>query len=472
MMSLLRQKRPLSREKRHNALSAYVGDVNRLLENLRQEENSQRIRTFSQAAFDEIIHVLTLVSAIDDAVIVINGPRGCGAALLYFDANSETGGRWAVTNLNERDTIMGGDAKLRETVLAVYQRYRPRVIFVVATPVVSINNDDLQTVVEELTEELNIQIVPIYADGFKSRTGVTGFDLVMHALVKYLIPENQGVKDDVLNLIAVTENRQDLGEIQRLLEALGLKVNTLPRSANLQSLTQAARAKLSVSINPDFSDYLGKALEEKLHIPFLQPPLPVGIAGTQAWLTAIGTVLNLEKEVADLHARESRALDPLLEKRSLRNKRVYISLPASAALGTAGLVEELGGEVAGITVQYVDKLHEKKLTELAAKKPELRLHVAQGQPFEEANILNRLKPDLYIGIAGLAVWAAKTGIPAVSAENAGILGYRGISRLISCVDKALQNKFYVEKLAKHTASPYHNNWYQRSPDWYIKLEVR
>jgi len=61
-------------------------------------------------------------------------------------------------------------------------------LFVVTTPVVAINNDDVEAVVDELHEEYNIPVVPVYSDGFRSKTGITGYDVALHAMLKNLLP--------------------------------------------------------------------------------------------------------------------------------------------------------------------------------------------------------------------------------------------------------------------------------------------
>ncbi|KAF0219093.1 MAG: nitrogenase molybdenum-iron protein alpha and beta [Geobacteraceae bacterium] len=473
-MSLLKGKASKTREKRLNTLSAYMGDIHPLVEGFRKETVSQRIRTFSQSTFDEVIYVLRLLNRIADAVTIIHSPRGCAAAQLYLHATEREGedGRWAVTNLNERDTIMGSDAKLRETVVSLYRRYRPRLIFIVATPAVAINNDDIQSVVEELREELDVRIVPVYSDGFKSKNAVTGYDVALHALVKYLIVKEQKVRGNYVNLLSVTENASDLETVEGLLKELGLRANILPNRAAPENFVKAAQAKQSISINPDYSDYLGKALESDYGVPFVQPPLPIGINGTYRWLSAIGEATGLKDAVDDLHARESGAVLRLREKAALQGVRVYVNLPAATALGVAAMVEELGGEVAGVTIEHVDSLHEGELAALLARKPGLQIHVAQGQPFEEANILQRTRPDLYVGGLGQQVVAAKLGIPAVSINNTGILGYRGVARFVHLAVKALKNRAFILNLAKNSGLPYADGWRQKSPYWYIKQEVK
>lgn len=471
-MSLLRPKKAQIREKRLGTLSAFLGNADKLLKGLESDDGSQKIRTFSQNTEDDIINVLRFLGSIGDSATVIHGPRGCGAALTYFNAGHTNSGRWAVTNLSERDTILGGDAKLRETVLAQYRRYRPEVIFIVASPSVAINNDDIQAVVEELSEELGVAIIPVYSDGFKSKTGLTGYDLASHAVAKYLVSGDEGETGDFINLISVTENKQDIAEIQSLLQSLGLKVNVLDRFASPQSFIRAGEARLSVSTNPDIGDYLGKALEETYSVPYIQSSLPIGINGTYQWLLAIGSALGLTSEAEQYHTKVTDDLKYLLEPSHFANLNIYINLPPSISFEVAAFVEELGGNIVGLSLDHIDKTHESRLFQLVSGKPDLQLRVAKGQPFEQANILQRLKPDLYIGGHGDAVWAARSGIPAVSVDTQGILGYRGVSRFIHQITKALQNQSFVQRLGKHGQLPYQSNWYQKSPNWYIKLEVK
>jgi nitrogenase molybdenum-iron protein alpha/beta subunit len=471
-MSLLKAKSPQSREKRLNTLSAYLGEIHPLVEGFRNETISQRIRTFSQTSYDEVIYVLRLLNRIGDSVTVIHGPRGCAAAQLYLNSAEGGDSRWAVTNLNERDTIMGADAKLRETVVALHRRYRPSLIFIVATPVVAINNDDIQAVATELAEELEAKIVPVYSDGFKSKSAVTGYDVALHALLRHLVVSEEKLRGNYVNLVSVAENAQDLAEVERLLWELGLRVNTLPNTASVENFVKASQARLSISIDPDNGDYLGNALEREYGVPFVQPPLPVGIEGTRQWLAAVGEAAGLKEAVDELHDRESNDLKGVLSGGELRGVRVYVSLPAAAAFGVVTLVEELGGEVVGVSVEHLDSLHERELTRLLVDKPGLQLHVAQGQPFEEANILHRARPDLYVGGAGQQLVAAKLGIPAVTVHATGILGYRGVRQFVRLAAKALRNKAFVLNLAGNSSLPYFDSWRQKSPYWYIKQEVK
>ena len=135
------------------------------------------------------------------------------------------------------------------------------------------------------------------------------------------------------------------------------------------------------------------------------------------------------------------------------------------------LVEELGGEVVGLTITHLDRLHVRNLDELAARNPSLQIHVSDGQAFEEISILRKLAPDLYLGDSTHLGQVARLGIPAVSLESLAIIGYSGVIRLARRIKTALANRSYGLSLAKIN-SPYQDAWFRRSHNWHIKQEVK
>ena len=474
-MNPIKRKTVPIREKRLNAINAYLGPTAALLQEFQQGEIKQRIRTFSQSVTDDVLTVLRLLSELEDIAVVIHSPRGCSASQLYFDSFHENKNRWAITNLNERDTIMGGDESLRQAIITLYQRYHPKVIFVVTTPVVAINNDDVFSVVEELREEFGVLIIPIYTDGFKSKTGVSGYDAALHALLKYLPLETsiQSNTDYFVNVLSLNENQQDVVEIVRLIHALGLETNLLPGKTVLQNFAKAAQAQTSISLHNDYSEYLGRVLASQYNVPYLEALVPIGIKNTHQWLVALGKSMGRENQ-AQLVARahETEWLKEVLVSYQFSQVKVYVNLSANLAWGLVGLVEELGAQVIGITVHHVDQLHQSLLADFNANNPSIPLHVADGQPFEQANILNRLQPDLYIGNAADTVWAAKQGIAALSVDHLPLLGYRGAAFLAHELNKTISNQTFVQNLHKNTSLPYRAQWYGKSPSWHIKMEVK
>jgi len=470
-MSPLRAKAPRSREKRHDTLGAWLGPVSAAAAEFAAEDVVQRIRTFAQSSHDDLLYALRILSGIKDSITIIHGPRGCAAAGLYHSvAGSNT--RWVVTNLDERDTIMGADGKLRRAVTALYHRYHPAVVFIVGNPVVAINNDDIQSVVEELHEELDLPIVPVYVTGFSSQNAVSGYDTTLHALLKYLSGNSPiAEKGETVNLLSVAEHPADRREAIGLLEQLGLKLNVLPDNAPITAFRSAVAARASIPLCPDAPEYLGAILQEKYAVPVIDAPRPVGFEGTGRWLAAVGNALGVSKAAEELHIRKVAEVRALLGDFSLKGVRVYLSLSAANTFSILDLVEELGGELAGLTVSHLDRLHTRQLNGLAARNPALQIHVSDGQAFEELSILRQLSPDLYLGDSTHLGQVARLGIPVVSLETIGVIGYSAVIRLVRLVKAALVNRSFGTSLAG-AQLPYQEAWFRRSHNWHIKQEVK
>ncbi|MEI6651660.1 MAG: nitrogenase component 1 [Chlorobiaceae bacterium] len=470
-MSLLKARAPRSREKRLGSLSAWLGSAASAVKEFSDGEPVQRIRTFSQSTQDDLLYTLRLLSGIGNSATIIHASRGCASAALFYRATRDRG-RWIVTNLDERDTIMGADLKLRKAVTAVYQRYKPEVLFIVSSPVVAINNDDILSVVEELHEELGLEIVPIFVTGFASTHAVTGYDTTFHALLKYLCAKREAPQPDLkVNLLAVAEHPDDRHEAERLLSALGLELNILPDGASPETFRQAVSARLSLSLDPDTANYLGVILRDEYGVPSPDVPRPIGISATGRWLAAAGSALGLDQEVRVLHEQESERVMRALGDFSFDGLRVYLGLSSATAFGVRELLSELGGEVVGITVNRLDELHKGRLEELALQSPEMQIHVGDGQPFEEINIIQRLSPDLYLGDSAHLGQIGRVGIPVLSLAETPILGYNGVIHLARRLSTAVQNRSFGAALA-HTPLPYHDAWLRRSPNWHIKKEVK
>jgi nitrogenase molybdenum-iron protein alpha chain len=454
------------RESRLSTLSAYVGDSHGLI---KKESDKQYIRTFSQATFDEVIFALKAISNIEDSAVIVHGPAGCSTVNLKYRSE---GGKlsWYTTNLNERDTILGGEDKLRDAVAAAYYKHKPEIIFIVATPVVAINNDDISAVILELSEELNTKIVPIFTDGFKSKTSINGYDLVFHAIGKYLLGKGTNKKtEDFINLISVSENSRNIYEILSLLNELNIKVNLLPQYSSYKGLVQSTKASLSIALNDDEGFYLGEGLEEEFYVPYINTPVPIGIKNSANWLGLIGEALGLSKEAKVIIDRETSKNEDLINSVPLSGVKIYIDLETSIAISIVSLIKELGGEVIGVTVDEVDEINKHKLEELKYDTP---IHIANGQSFETANILKKLKPDIFISNRGKSGWVSRFGIIPISIDKVAVYGFSGGYHLSNLIRKTLGNKGYISNLEKDESSVYKKSWLTKSSNWYIKQEVK
>jgi nitrogenase molybdenum-iron protein alpha/beta subunit len=301
---------------------------------------------------------------------------------------------------------------------------------------------------------------------------VSGYDTALHALLKYLSGHSSATeKNETVNLLSVAEHPTDIKEAIGLLEQLGIQLNVFPDDAPVTAFKSAVAARSSIPLCPDAPEYLGSILREKYGVPLIDAPRPVGIEGTGRWLNAIGAALDISMAAEKLHKHKAEETRSQLGDFSLQGTRVYISLSSANAFSVLDLIEELGGEVAGVTVTHLDRLHSRQLNELAARHPSLQIHVSDGQAFEELSILRKLAPDLYLGDSTHIGQVARLGIPTVSLESLGIIGYSGVIRLVQRIRAALGNRSFGTSLAG-IDSPYQEAWFRRSHNWYIKQEVK
>jgi nitrogenase molybdenum-cofactor synthesis protein NifE len=473
-MDLLKPKSATIREKRLQAISAYYGKAEQLLYEHAEGQFVQRVRTFSQDVPGDIIYALRLISTIQNSAIVVHGASGCAVNRLSQYLFDYSDGQWAITNMNERDSIMGSDVKLREAIKQVYKLHSPEIIFVVSTPVVAINNDDIESIVEELKEELDLPIVPVYTDGFRSKIGSTGYDMVSHSITKHILSPRKGEPVAAINLLSISENPEDLNEACQLLSKLDLKLNVFPRFSSLRTIKKLKDASFSVSINPDEARYPGTILESRYQIPYIQPVIPVGIENTAQWLNAVASVTGRLPEAQTLIIREKDRLAELLTQQNLTKKRkVFVSLPPSLAFGVAGLLKELGQEVAGLKLLYIDQSHIQNLEQLKADHPEFSFLVGEGQLFEEENVLQKIKPEIYIGQSSDFSAAVRNGIPVINLDHCPILGFAGAGNLALEIRKTTSNRSFQEILkVKIGSRTYTSDWLKKSPNWFIKQEVK
>jgi len=471
-MDSLRPKSAPIREKRLQAISAFYGKAETLLQEHVDVQFTQRVRTFSQDVPSDIIKALEVITTIRNSAIVVHGAAGCAVARLSHQIFDENHSRWAITNLNERDSIMGSDVKLREGIKQVFKLHAPEIVFIVSTPVVAINNDDIESVVEELKEELGIAIVPVYADGFRSKIGSTGYDLVSHSIIKHVLPLKKAEVSDYVNLLSISEKPGALNEIYRLLNELGLKTNLFPRFTSLENIKRIRNAAFSISINPDEADYPGTVLHDRYEIPFVRPVIPIGIENTSQWLADIALATGHESQARNLISREKAQLTELLEQRIPEKKKVFISLKPAIAFGIANLLEELDFEIVGLKLTYIDKHHVPNLEKLNADQPEFAFLVGEGQLFEEENLIQKLKTEIYIGDSGDFAVAIRNGIPVINLVNIPVFGFSGVKNLVAKIRKVLSNNSFMKIAAQNEAKTYTGEWLKKSPNWFIKQEVK
>jgi nitrogenase molybdenum-iron protein alpha chain len=488
-MSYLDQKEAPRREDRLKACIAHGATIGEMADRRMRCCLSDGQRTFTQNSICLLLPALGTMNSIPNSVVLMHGGLGCGSSSHGGNAGVRTGnnqrwgvvkdGTWLSTGLTESDVIGGGEEKLEAAILEADRRYQPAVIFVVASCVPGIIGDDVDGVVEKAQLQVNAKLLPIHCEGFKTKIWATAYDAIYHAIGRVLLKdaaaEQPPVKQSnrLVNLMNMSSmGRVDEVELERLLTALGIDFNLFPVFADPANMRKMTQADLSVSTCPTHDDYMLQYLKEKHGIPYIIRHMPIGIENTSAWLRDIGDFFGIQEEAEALIVAEEQELRAALAqlKPLFDGKTVFVSAGEFRALSTAILVAELGFEVVGIRSFHHDEFAEieyRKLARIIDK--ELPLNIANCQPFEEANLLRRFKPDVFLGHMNGNSTAAKLGITTHVIYNTGLqyIGYKGAYELARRLYRQLSNPNFNRNLSHWAKLPYQEAWYKENPFKYI-----
>jgi nitrogenase molybdenum-iron protein alpha chain len=184
-MSKVNLKEPnvLIREIRLGSITGFEGTAGELVRCSRSRKLEDNVRSFSQCMGCSSGNAFCQLSMITDAVIVNHAPVGCSGDFFTFNFVYRVGqmernmppvmGRYFNTNIDEKDTIFGATQKLEDTIREVFDRIRPKAIFITTSCASGIIGDDVEGVANDLSEELGIPVIACFCEGFRSKIWTT-----------------------------------------------------------------------------------------------------------------------------------------------------------------------------------------------------------------------------------------------------------------------------------------------------------
>jgi nitrogenase molybdenum-iron protein alpha chain len=439
-------------------------------------------RSFSQGLQCQQINSLAALISLEDSVFVVHSPQGCagcvsGAADGYRVGQSHRGvkliksPRIIVTNMDQRDVIHGGEAKLREAISLAVTRYSPKLIFVFTSCASGIIGDDVDSIVADVQKNEGALLVPVHCDGYKSKICASGFDAVFIAIQKYILGvEKKTTQKGLVNLFAPTSiSYKDQLEIERMLGLLGAEVNYIPFYSNLEKIRRITGAEVSTSICKVFADEFMKDLQNSYGIPYAHTVMPIGVRNTDKWFLGIAELLGKGDEArAYIDKEHARILPQLTDiKKRLEGKRVFICGGTGRSFAAAALIDDFGMKLVGLETPTYDIDAQIDIEYLNGIHKDYTIDVANMQPFEQVNLVNKLKPDVFIGVPS---WSARFGLPTthVLDPKRATMGYDGILYLGNKIASQVENPGFNKKLAAHARLPYKQSWYESDAFKFIK----
>jgi len=474
------------RENRLGSITGYAGPASELVGCARGGTLRERGRSFSQCLGCSTSNAACTVVLIQDAAVISHGPVGCSGCLHEFAFTYRVNGvhrglehptprRIFSTNLEENDTIFGGNQKLAEAIREVHARTDAKVIFIITTCASGIIGDDVEGVAAEAEAELGLPVVAIFCEGFRSRIWTSGFDAGYHGIARKLIGPARERQPDLVNVI----NFWGTDIFTGLLGRVGLRPNYITPYATVADIARSSGAAATIQICATLGSYLGAALEQVHGVPEIKEAAPFGLAQTERWWRELGRVTGRQEPVEQLLAEErERCLPRIQELRArLEGRTAYVTAGAAHGHALIAILRDLGLRVAGAAVFHHDPRYDHGAEVPDALEGTLRDHgdlphynVCNKQEFELVNILSRERPDILLARhGGMTLWGAKLGIPSllVGDEHFGI-GYQGLVNYGERILEALENDEFVTNLARHAINPYTDWWLAQNPYTFLE----
>ncbi len=474
-----------TRENRIGSITGYVGTLKDLATKSECGTLKGCSRCFSQSSTCLSMCGLSQLAAIRNVAIIHHGPAGCSvtSANAYYMSkvmakkrNVTSNTVYVGTDMNEKDTIFGSTEKLRNIILTVNDRYKPDAIFVSSSCATGIIGEDIDSIVDEVSYEIDVPVVAVHCEGFKSRIWATGFDISDHAIMQKIVkPPREGIKSNKINFKNFFESART--EIIDIFKNFDLEPVFLYCNSTIEELSHLSESLATTCICGTLGNYIGNALEEKYNVPYIRSINQCGITGFETWLREIGRVTD-RTEFVERYISEQRAIYiPQIEevKKELNGLTAVLGMGPGYTFEVSRVLNELGIKVVWALAWHYDKKYENgdvppSMKYLLDNDIDFETSVADQQNYEVMNVLNRYKPDMYLSRhPGSTVWAIKNGTPAVYvADEYMIFGYKHTLEFARTILDTIRNRSFEENLAKRSKLPYTDWWYTQQVDTFLE----
>jgi len=463
------------RDRRLKSILSFSGKASELQEYSKELKKPDKDRSFTQCSDCAQMCAGTICYNVRGAAVVVHSPMGCFANTPQIHESIKNSAinrgvepfkaQIICSNISEKETIYGGQKKLREAIDLAVERFNPTAIFIQSSCAAGIVGDDIESVADEKQAEYNIPVVPVYCEGFKSKIWSSGFDAGYHGILKRIVKKPEKKQKDLVNIF----NFLGSDAFTPILAKIGLRPNYLVPLADVDTISRMTEAACSTHICETLGTYITDVLEKQYDVPKVHAPAPYGIKWTDEWYREIARLTDKTDIVEDVIASEhERIKDDLAAlKKDLEGKKVYIYAGDSYAHNMGSIVSDLGMEIAGITTLHHDMrtdgedIENSTLNEMIKVSGDVeRFTVCNKQPYEVIKILKDVNPDVMIvRHMNMTILGGKLGIPCLlEGEINFSAGYDGLLLMGRRIRDLLKAKKLLSTVKEYNEFPYTKEW--------------
>jgi light-independent protochlorophyllide reductase subunit B len=388
---------------------------------------------------------------------VLHAPQGDTYADLLFTMIERRDQRPPVSYTTFQARDLGGDtAELLKTAVAeAYERFKPDLLLVGESCTAELIQDQAGTLAVSMN--LPVPVVPLELPSYSKKenwgAAETFYHLVRALLADQTRTRQRGPTDRPrANILGPTllgfRCRDDVIEIRRLLESMGVEVNVVaPLGATPANIRTLLDADFNIDLYPEISRTTSAWLKRAHGMPHTTVT-PMGISATREFMLEVAKLAGLdESKVLDgeqpghsgMGASASRLAwySRSVDSTYLTGKRVFIYSDATHAIAAARIAsEELGFTVVGLGTYSRELAREVRE---AAQKLGLTALISDDH-LEVEDAIRAATPDLVLGTQMERHIAKRLGVPCavisspihvqdVPARYSPVMGFEGANVL-------------------------------------------
>jgi light-independent protochlorophyllide reductase subunit B len=386
------------------------------------------------------VGAMRIATAMEGVHYVLHAPQGDTYADLLFTMIERRKARPPVTYTTFQARDLGGDTAnlFKSACRDAYERFKPQAILVGASCTAELIQDDPGGLAAAL--DLPVPVVPLELPSYQKKenwgAAETFYQLVRAFAGPHALPPGaeraprgpgRRVSCNLLGAAALGfRHRDDVAEVTRLLDRLGVDVNVAAPmgrdgGATPADLARLGEADFNVVLYPEIAGTAAKWLERAFRQPATKT-VPIGVGATRDFIREVVELAALShgnaagepaiKAKADalLAAEDARLpwYSRSVDSTYLTGKRVFIFGDATHALAAARIAkEELGFTV--VAIGTYTREFARDVRDLAKRYDAEAIVSDDFLAVEEA--ITRLQPELVLGTQMERHIAKRLGIP-------------------------------------------------------------
>lgn len=249
---------------------------------------------------------LSTISCLPGVIPIIHTTLGCGGNLAnavafgsgYLGGGYCSGAQAPSSGVTETEIVFGGAERLHEQIRNTLELIDGKLYIVATGCMTEMIGDDADGVANEFLDQ-GEPVIAVSTPSFKGDS-YHGYEIVLDAIFNRYLPKADHKKPRLVNIFGLVPGydpffRGDLEEIERLLTALGLEVNTFfTPSQTFENITSAPSAALNIVFSRVWGKALAMKFEQRHGTPYIICDLPIGPEATNGFLRRIAEWFGLD----------------------------------------------------------------------------------------------------------------------------------------------------------------------------------